>query len=291
MQKKWGRGEEKLREISAEIITERVSKACIDANCILNDDIREKIENGRLHESYELGKDILIKLIENADYAKEKMIPICQDTGMAVVFVEIGQDVHVVGGNIEDAINNGIKDGYEKGYLRKSVVAHPIKRINTNDNTPGVIHYEIVSGENLKITVCPKGFGSENMSALKMLVPADGEQGVIDFVLETVKNAGSNPCPPIVVGVGIGGTMEKAAILAKKALARSLDTKNNYEYESKLEKILLEKINNLNIGPQGLGGKTTALAVNVETYPTHIAGLPVAVNINCHVTRHVEVNI
>jgi fumarate hydratase subunit alpha len=278
-----------LREINTQDIISKVSEACINANCILNKDVEDKIKHGIQIETSKLGTDILNKLIENADYAKEKMIPICQDTGMAVVFVELGQEVHITGGSLETAINEGVRQGYEKGYLRKSVVAHPINRVNTGDNTPAVIHYEIVEGDTFKITICPKGFGSENMSALKMLVPADGEAGIIDFVVDTVRNAGSNPCPPIVVGVGIGGTMEKAALLAKKALARNLSEESSEEYERNFEKVLLDKINNLGVGPQGLGGKVTALAVNVNTYPTHIAGLPVAVNINCHVTRHSEV--
>lgn len=280
-----------MKDINVEQIKSEVAKACIQSNCILNDDIKCSIKESVELENKTLAKEILGKLIENAEYAQQNMIPICQDTGMTVVFVYIGQEVHIVGGNLEAAINDGVREGYEKGYLRKSVVKHPINRVNTGDNTPAVIHYQIVDGDELKIIVCPKGFGSENMSALKMLVPADGEQGVIDFVLETVKNAGSNPCPPIVVGVGVGGTMEKAAILAKKALVRPINLRNDNEYEKKLEKTLLDKINNLGIGPQGLGGKTTALAVNVETYPTHIAGLPVAVNISCHVTRHCEVTL
>lgn len=280
-----------MKDINVEQIKAEVAKACIESNCILNDDIKCSIKENAELENKALPKEILYKLIENAEYAQKNMIPICQDTGMTVVFVYIGQEVHIVGGNLEAAINDGVREGYEKGYLRKSVVKHPINRVNTGDNTPAVIHYQIVDGDELKIIVCPKGFGSENMSALKMLVPADGEQGVIDFVLDTVKNAGSNPCPPIVVGVGIGGTMEKAAILAKKALVRPINLRNENQYEKDLEKRLLEKINNSGIGPQGLGGKTTALAVNIETYPTHIAGLPVAVNISCHVTRHCEVTL
>lgn len=278
-----------MKNINVNQIKGQIADACIKSNCILNDDIKCSIKENADLENKQLSKEILYKLIENAEYAQQNMIPICQDTGMAVVFVYIGQEVHIVGGSLESAINEGVKEGYEKGYLRKSVVRHPIDRVNTGDNTPAVIHYQIVDGDELKIVICPKGFGSENMSSLKMLVPADGEQGVIDFVLETVKKAGSNPCPPIVVGIGIGGTMEKAAILAKKALIRPINLRNESEYEQKLEKRLLEKINNLGIGPQGLGGMTTALAVNVETYPTHIAGLPVAVNISCHVTRHCEV--
>lgn len=278
-----------MKEINVNQIKEQIAQACIKANCILNDDIKCSITKNADLENKDLPKEILNKLIENAEYAQQNMIPICQDTGMAVVFIYLGQEVHIVGGSLEEAINEGVRKGYKKGYLRKSVVKHPINRVNTGDNTPAVIHYQIVDGDELKIVVCPKGFGSENMSSLKMLVPADGEQGVIDFVLETVEKAGSNPCPPIIVGVGIGGTMEKAAILAKKALIRPIDLRNENEYEKDLEQSLLEKINKLGIGPQGLGGKTTALAVNVETYPTHIAGLPVAVNISCYVTRHCEV--
>lgn len=278
-----------MKEIGVERIAEEVKKACIDANCILNRDVEEKIKEGINNESNSLAKDILEKLIENASYAKEVMIPICQDTGMVVVLVELGQEVHITGGLLDDAINEGVRRGYEEGYLRKSVVAHPINRVNTNDNTPAVIHYKLVAGYNLKISICPKGFGSENMSALKMLVPADGEEGVINFVLDTVKKAGSNPCPPIVVGVGIGGTMEKAALLSKEALAMHLDEENPFEYEKNLEEKLLDKINKLGIGPQGLGGNTTAFKVRIKSYPTHIAGLPVAVNISCHVTRHREV--
>lgn len=278
-----------MKEICTEDIVSAVSKACIDANCVLTKDVEERIKSSMDVETSELPKDILHKLLENSAYAREEMIPICQDTGMAVVFVEYGQEVHITGGSLEAAINEGVRQGYEKGYLRKSVVIHPINRVNTNDNTPAVIHYKIVPGNNLKITICPKGFGSENMSALKMLVPADGEKGVIDFVVDTVKKAGSNPCPPIVVGVGIGGTMDKATLLAKEALAVPLDEATKEEYERNLENTLLEKINSLGIGPQGLGGKTTALSVRVKTYPTHIAGLPLAVNINCHVTRHREV--
>lgn len=278
-----------MKEIKVADIVEKVKEGCIEANCILNHDIEEKIKESISKETSPLAKDILGKLIENADYAKKEIIPICQDTGMAVVFVELGQEVHISGGLLEDAINEGVRQGYEEGYLRKSVVKHPINRVNTNDNTPAVIHYKLVSGDELKITICPKGFGSENMSALKMLVPADGEAGVINFVVDTVKKAGSNPCPPIVVGVGIGGTMEKAALLAKEALTMPLDEENPFEYEKELEKQILEKINSLGIGPQGLGGDTTAFSVRIKSYPTHIAGLPVAVNINCHVTRHSEV--
>ena len=278
-----------MKEIEVGQIVEKVEQACIKANCILNEDVYEKIKGSMATESSTLGKEILQKLLDNSQYAKEQMIPICQDTGMAVVFAEVGQEVHIVGGSLEDAINQGVRQGYENGYLRKSVVKHPVLRVNTNDNTPAVIHYEIVTGDKLRLTICPKGFGSENMSALKMLIPADGEEGIIDFVIETVKKAGSNPCPPIVLGIGIGGTMEKAALLAKKALTIPLDEESSDSYSKQLEDKLFEDINKLNIGPQGFGGNTTALKVRVLTYPTHIAGMPVAVNINCHVTRHSEV--
>ena len=238
-----------------------------------------------------MAKEILEKILTNIDIAKKEEMPICQDTGMACVFIEIGQDVHIIGGNLKDAINEGIRQGYNEGFLRKSVVKDPLDRINTMDNTPAIIYYDIVEGDKLKIKVAPKGFGSENMSQLKMLKPADGLEGVKDFVLKVVKEAGPNPCPPIVVGIGIGGTFDKAANLAKKALVRPLNEKNNNEFYANLEKELLKEVNELGIGPQGFGGKTTALAVNIETYPTHIAGLPVAVNINCHVTRHAEIEL
>jgi fumarate hydratase subunit alpha len=232
---------------------------------------------------------MLCRIVENAELAAENQVAICQDTGMSVVFVEIGQEVHVVGSNITEAINEGVRQAYRDGYLRKSVVLDPLNRINTNDNTPAVIHYDIVPGENIKIQAMPKGFGSENMSAIKMLKPSDGVDGVIEFVLETFQKAGANPCPPIIVGIGLGGTMEKAAILSKKSLFRSLDEKNNNPYYSDLEDLLLTKINNLGIVPQGLGGITTALSVRIESYPTHMAGLPVAVNITCHASRHKEI--
>lgn len=280
-----------MRTIHTDKITEAVEELCKSANYYLNDDIMDSIKNSIQTEQSKTGKDILGKLIENANIAKEKGVAICQDTGMAVVFVDIGQDVHVIGGSITDSINEGVRRGYEKGYLRKSVVKDPIERINTKDNTPAVIHYNIVEGDKLKITVAPKGFGSENMSALRMLKPADGIEGVKKFVIDTVDNAGPNPCPPIVVGVGIGGTMEKAALLAKKALLRPINQRSEIEYVRELENQLLTEINKLGIGPSGLGGRTTALAVNVEVYPTHIAGLPVAVNINCHATRHAEIEL
>lgn len=280
-----------MRTIHTGAITEVVEKLCKSANYYLNEDISNALMSAQKTETSETGKDILNKLIENAAIAKEKEVAICQDTGMAVIFVDIGQDVHIEGGSLTDSINEGVRRGYESGYLRKSVVKDPIERVNTKDNTPAVIHYNIVEGDKLKITVAPKGFGSENMSALKMLKPADGLDGVKKFVIDTVDNAGPNPCPPIIVGVGIGGTMEKAALLAKKALLRSIDQRSDIEYVSELEGELLRDINKLGIGPSGLGGRTTALAVNIEVYPTHIAGLPVAVNINCHATRHAEAEL
>jgi len=280
-----------MREISVEKIIEIVEQMCVKANYYLNDDIECALRNQIQREKSPIGQSILEKLVKNSRIARDKDMPICQDTGMAVFFVEVGQEVHVVGGSLTEAINEGVKNGYCKGYLRKSVVQDPLNRINTGDNTPAVIHYDIVPGDKIKIAIAPKGFGSENMSALKMLKPSDGVQGVVDFVVQTVDQAGANPCPPIVVGVGIGGTMEKAAILAKKALLRPVHRRNSNEYYRNLELKILEKINGLGIGPQGLGGTTTALAVNIEVFPTHIAGLPVAVNISCHATRHMEVEI
>lgn len=276
-----------MRKIDAQLLTKNIKEMCIEANHYLSDDMKKVFDNARNNEKSPLGKQILEQLDENLKIAREDMIPICQDTGMAVVFVKIGQDVHITGANIEDAINEGVRQGYVEGYLRKSVVNDPIIRKNTKDNTPAVIHYEIVPGENITITVAPKGFGSENMSRVFMLKPADGIEGVKNAVLTAVRDAGPNACPPMVVGVGIGGTFEKCAYLAKKALAREADSSSDIEYVSKLENELLEKINKMGIGPGGLGGTQTALAVNVETYPTHIAGLPVAINICCHVNRHV----
>ena len=276
-----------MREIDAQLLTKNIKEMCIEANHYLSDDMKKVFDNARNNEKSPLGKQILEQLDENLKIAREDKIPICQDTGMAVVFVKIGQDVHITGANIEDAINEGVRQGYVEGYLRKSVVNDPIIRKNTKDNTPAVIHYEIVPGENITITVAPKGFGSENMSRVFMLKPADGIEGVKNAVLTAVRDAGPNACPPMVVGVGIGGTFEKCAYLAKKALAREADSSSDIEYVSKLENELLDKINNMGIGPGGLGGTQTALAVNVETYPTHIAGLPVAINICCHVNRHV----
>ncbi len=276
-----------MREINTNDIIKNIKEMCIEANHFFSPDMKKVFDNAKASEKSPLGRQILEQLDENLKIAREDMIPICQDTGMAVVFIEIGQDVHIVGENVEDAINEGVRQGYVEGFLRKSVVKDPLIRENTKDNTPAVIHYNIVPGENIKITIAPKGFGSENMSRVFMLKPADGIEGVKDAVLTAVKDAGPNACPPMVVGVGIGGTFEKCAILAKKALARPADSESDIPYVKDMEKELLDKINKLGIGPGGLGGTQTALAVNVETYPTHIAGLPVAVNICCHVNRHV----
>lgn len=276
-----------INEISVISITEAVEELCIEANKKLPCDIINKLKSARVKESCDLACSVLDDLEKNISVAEEYNLPVCQDTGMAVVFLKIGQDVHFTGGNLYEAVNEGVRRGYEKGLLRKSVVADPLNRVNTNDNTPAVIHTEIVNGSSVEITVAPKGFGSENMSGIKMLTPASGRDGVINAVLEIVKKASNNPCPPIVVGVGIGGDFEQCAILSKKALCRSTDVRNNNPYYMEMEKELLDKINALGIGPQGFGGDTTALAVNIETAPTHIAGLPVAVNIGCHVTRHI----
>lgn len=278
-----------MREIHIEKVQEIIEKLCIEANYDLSKDVFNALDKSKKNETWNLAGDILDKIIVNAEIAKNERIPICQDTGMTCVFIEIGQDVHIVGGSLEEAINEGVRRGYNNGYLRKSVVKDPIDRINTKDNTPAIIHYKIVTGDKLKITVAPKGFGSENMSQIKMLKPSDGIEGVKEFIIKVIKDAGPNPCPPMIVGVGIGGTFEKAAYLSKKALIRSIDSKNENKFYSDLEDELLEKINKLGIGPQGFGGKTTALGINIETYPTHIAGLPVAVNISCHATRHKEV--
>jgi fumarate hydratase subunit alpha len=275
-----------MRTISTDEITKNIKEMCIEANYYLSCDMKEKIAFAEKNEESPLGKQILNQLEQNMEIAEKEQIPICQDTGMAVVFLKIGQDVHIEGTNLEDAINEGIRQGYCEGYLRKSVVGDPLLRVNTNDNTPGIIHYEIVPGENIDIVVAPKGFGSENMSRVCMLKPADGMEGVKEAVLETVRLAGPNACPPIVVGVGIGGTFEKCAILAKKALTRDINTHNEIDYVREMEIDLLEKINYMGIGPAGLGGRITALGVNIETYPTHIAGLPVAINMCCHVNRH-----
>ena len=274
-----------MREICASKITEVVRKLCIDANCYLPQDIKDRIIQCRKEESWGTAQEILDRIIENYEIADTVPQPICQDTGVACVFLEIGQDVHICG-DLQEAVNEGVKQGYRDGDLLKSVVGEPLNRVNTGDNTPDMLYTEIVPGDSLKITVAPKGFGSENMSQIKMLRPSDGVEGVKAFVTKVVEEAGPNPCPPIVVGVGIGGTFDKAAYLAKKALMRSTDERNADPYYADLEQELLEKINALGIGPQGFGGKTTALCVNIEKFPTHIAGLPVAVNINCHVTRH-----
>ena len=274
-----------MRELSARKITETVERLCIEANCHLPRDMQARIRQCCESESWPGAKEILEQIIQNFEIAGREEQPICQDTGMACVFLKIGQEVHI-SGDINEAVNEGVRRGYREGYLRKSVVRDPLDRVNTGDNTPAVIYYELVPGDRVEITVAPKGFGSENMSRIKMLRPSDGLQGVKNFVLETVAEAGPNPCPPVVVGVGIGGTFDKAAFLAKKALLRPVDVASNDPVYAQLERELLDSINALGIGPQGLGGKTTALAVNIEHFPTHIAGLPVAVNINCHVTRH-----
>lgn len=280
-----------MRTINTVEITEAVKEMCMEVNIRLSEDVKQAVLAARKQEESPLGRQILGQLEENMEIAAETKIPICQDTGMTVVFLRIGQDVHFEGEYIEDAVNEGIRRGYEEGYLRKSVVKDPVERVNTKDNTPGVIHYEIVPGDQVEITVAPKGFGSENMSRLYMLKPADGIEGIREAILETVKLAGPNACPPIVVGVGIGGTFEKCAILAKKALTRDLNSSSHIPYVKELEDEMLEEINKLGIGPGGLGGRVTALGVNVETYPTHIAGMPVAINICCHVNRHIRRNI
>lgn len=276
-----------MREINVDKITEIVKEMCISVNHYLSEDMICAYNNAIESETSEIGKKILGQLKENLKIAGEDMIPICQDTGMAVIFAEIGQGVHLIGGEITDAINEGVRRGYVDGYLRKSVVNDPIIRENTKDNTPAIIHYNIVPGDKIKITLAPKGFGSENMSKIYMLKPADGIEGVKNAIMSAVKDAGPNACPPMVVGVGIGGTFEKCAILAKKALTREIGRHSEIEYVEELEKEMLEKINELGIGPAGLGGKNTAFAVNIETFPTHIAGMPVAVNICCHVNRHI----
>ena len=275
-----------MREISSEIITQTIAQMCIEANHHLTPDMEAALINAGESEISPLGKQVLSQLRENLKIADEDMIPICQDTGMAVVFVEMGQEVHITGASLSDAINEGVRKGYTEGYLRKSVVGDPLERVNTGDNTPAVIHYDIVPGDSFKLTVAPKGFGSENMSRVFMLKPAEGIEGVKNAVLTAVNDAGPNACPPMVVGVGIGGTFEKAAIMAKRALLRHAGEHSEIPYVSDLEKELLEKINKSGIGPGGLGGRMTALAVNILTYPTHIAGLPVAINICCHVNRH-----
>ena len=274
-----------MREIAAQRITEVVKKLCIEANCFLPQDMKNCIQKSYELENWPQAKEILERIIENYQIADEKAQPICQDTGVACVFIKIGQEVHVEG-NLEEAIHEGVRQGYAEGYLRKSVVRDPLDRVNTGDNTPAMIYYDIVPGDQLEITVAPKGFGSENMSQIKMLKPSDGLQGVKDFILKVVEEAGPNPCPPIVVGVGVGGTFDKAAYMAKKALMRSAEERHPEPFWADLEKEMLEKVNALGIGPQGFGGKTTAIGLNIETLPTHIAGMPCAININCHVTRH-----
>mgnify|MGYP002673262979 FL=1 len=276
-----------MRTIQVQQITEQIKEMCIQVNHYLSEDMEEALRNAQASEKSPLGCQILSQLQENLKIAGEDMIPICQDTGMAVVFLKVGQDVHLEGGSIEDAVNEGVRQGYTEGYLRKSVVKDPLIRENTRDNTPAVIHYEIVPGDKVTITVAPKGFGSENMSRVFMLKPADGIEGVKNAVLTAVKDAGPNACPPMVVGVGIGGTFEKCALMAKQALMRPVGAHSDIPYVKEMEEELLSRINKLGIGPGGLGGTTTALAVNVNTYPTHIAGLPVAVNICCHVNRHI----
>lgn len=277
-----------IREFDVKELTNNIKEMCISINHELSADMKKAMENAINAEESELGKKILSQLKENLKIAKEEMIPICQDTGMAVIFVEIGQDVHFIGGDFEAAINEGVRLGYTEGYLRKSVVSDPLERVNTKDNTPAVIHTRLVPGDKVKVTLAPKGFGSENMSQTFMLKPAQGIEGVKEAILKAVTDAGPNACPPIVVGVGIGGTFEKAAIMSKEALTREVGISSEIGYVADLEKEMLEKINSLNIGPGGLGGKVTALAVNINTYPTHIAGLPVAVNICCHVNRHIS---
>ena len=275
-----------MRTVDVNVLTQNIREMCIEANHFLSPDMKKAFAMAKQQEKAPLGRQILLQLQQNMEIAAQDMIPICQDTGMAVVFLEVGQDVHLVGGNVEDAVNEGVRQGYVDGYLRKSVVKDPIYRENTKDNTPAIIHYSIVPGDRVKITVAPKGFGSENMSRVFMLKPADGIEGVKNAILTAVKDAGPNACPPMVVGVGIGGTFEKCALMAKKALTRSVEEHSEIPYVRELEEELLQKINKSGIGPGGLGGSTTALAVNINTYPTHIAGLPVAVNICCHVNRH-----
>lgn len=280
-----------MRVINSDEIVNAVKRMCVSANCHINDDIRRALEKSLETEKSDISRGVLKNLLKNADIADKKEVPICQDTGMAVFFIEIGSEVFIEGDTLTDAVNKGIALGYTEGYLRKSVVRDPLDRVNTGDNTPAVIYCDFVKGDKLKITFAPKGFGSENKGGIKMLNPSDGVDGVIDFVTETVRKAGANPCPPMVVGVGIGGTMDKAAVLSKKALTRDIEIRNENPFYAELERTLLERINKLGIGPQGMGGTTTALSVNIETYPTHIAGLPTAVNINCHATRHAVVVI
>ncbi|MBS6600574.1 MAG: fumarate hydratase [Clostridium sp.] len=280
-----------MREINVKEIENAVRNLSIEANYYVGEDIKDALIEFKKNEPFKIAEEVLDKIILNDEIACKEQMPMCQDTGMACVFLEIGQDVHFVGGLLEDAINEGVRRGYEEGYLRKSVVKDPIDRVNTKDNTPAIIYYDIVPGDKVKITLAPKGFGSENMSRIGMLKPADGLEGVKKFIIDTVEQAGPNPCPPMVIGVGIGGTFDKAAYLAKKALLRPINVRNSNEFYKNLEEELLEKINKLGIGPQGFGGRTTALGLNIETYPTHIAGLPVAVNINCHATRHKDITL
>ncbi len=277
-----------MREVRVDEIRQVIKEMCIDANYNLGEDVMRAFKNALDTEESAAGKDAMEQLIENANIAREEQVPMCQDTGFAVIFAEIGQEVSLVGGDFKTAINEGVRQGYQEGYLRKSIVSDPLERVNTKDNTPAIIHIDIVPGDAIKLTVAPKGGGSENMSAIKMLKPADGRQGVIDFVVQQVKTAGANPCPPLVVGVGIGGTFEKVAYLAKKALLRPLGEIHSSSFYAEIEEEILGKINKLGIGPQGFGGRTTALAVHIETYPCHIASMPVAVNINCHASRHLE---
>lgn len=274
-----------MREIQASVLTDAIARLCIEANCVLPCDVKKRIEEARANEPWETAQGILDRIIENYGIAEANTVPICQDTGVCCVFLKIGQDVHIIG-DLRAAVDEGVKRGYGEGYLRKSVVKDPLRRVNTGDNTPAMLYTELVPGDRIELTVAPKGFGSENMSRLAMLKPSDGVEGVKAFILRTVEEAGPNPCPPVIVGVGIGGTFDKAAYLAKKALMRSSDERNADPFYADLEAELLKKINALGVGPQGFGGRTTALAVNIEWMPTHIAGLPVAVNINCHVTRH-----
>lgn len=280
-----------VRDVHVDRIVEAVARLSNEANCDIGEDIFNAVKKAKDIEQSDIGRDILDDLLRNYEVARNEGMPVCQDTGMAVVFIELGQDVHLVGGSLAEAVNAGVREGYRRGYLRCSVVGDPLERKNTGDNTPAVIHLELVPGDAVRITVAPKGFGSENMSSLAMLRPADGEEGLRRFVLETVSKAGANPCPPVVVGVGVGGTMEKAALLSKKALLRPIEERHSEPRWAQLERELLEDINGLGIGPQGLGGVVTALGVNIETYPTHIAGLPVAVNIGCHVTRHKSITL
>jgi len=280
-----------VRVVESEKIIELIEDACIRANTELSPDVYEALKAAVEIEESDIGREILSQIIRNADIAREEGVPICQDTGMAVFFVELGKDVYIKGSNLTDAINEGVRRGYEKGYLRRSVVGDPIRRKNTKDNTPAVIYYEMTDGERISIDFTPKGFGSENMSGIKMLKPADSTKGIIDFVVDVVRRGGANPCPPVIVGVGIGGTMDKAAVLAKKALLRDLGKRSDDDDIRRLEEVLKEKINDLGVGPGGLGGRVTALGVNILAYPTHIAGLPVAVNICCHASRHFHIDI